>query len=104
MIEEDGELGWHSRGTDPDTSHDAVPDDITAQARKVLPAYLDGSLLLDIEAYAKVGMVGHQRCSDLRRWGLIERVDKKRMPSGKLGYTCRITETGRLFLRLREAA
>lgn len=88
----------HARPGDPDTSWGAIPDNITEQARTVLQAYLGGALLLDIEAYERVGMVGHQRCSDLRAWGFIERVDKKVMPSGKRGYRCRITERGRFFM------
>jgi hypothetical protein len=91
--------GPHVRTSDPDTSRMAVPANITLQAMKVLFAYRTGLALLDIEAYARVHMVGHQRCTDLRRAGFIERVGKKLMPSGKPGYLCRITTAGRDFLR-----
>lgn len=90
--------GWHSRLGDPDTSRDAVPKNLTKQALKVLRAYASGRRLLDYEAYEMVGMVGHQRCSDLRHLGYIERVGKKLMPSKKTGYTCKITARGLAFL------
>ena len=91
--------GYHSRMGDPDTSIIAVPTNITEQARKVLYAYRHGHRLLDHEAYALVRMIGHQRCSDLRRAKYIMRVDKKTMPSGKPGYRCQITQAGLDYLK-----
>jgi hypothetical protein len=78
----------------------AIPDNVTAQAFQVLWAYRDGAVLLDVEAYERVSMVGHQRCTDLRRAQFIIRVGRKTMPSGKDGYTCRITPSGLAFLKL----
>jgi hypothetical protein len=91
--------GPHARVADPATSHMAIPEKLTAQAFKVLMAYRTGLLLLDHEAYARVGMTGHQRCTDLRRAGFIVRVDRKQMPSGKDGYRCRITLAGVAWLK-----
>ena len=78
--------------------------DITAQALRVLRAYHETDrALLDHDAYRLVGLgvnrLCHQRCSDLRTKGLIARTgDRARTPSGKSGYLCRITTTGRRFL------
>jgi hypothetical protein len=91
--------GPHARAGDPDTSHMAVPANVTAQAAKVLFAYRTGLALLDIEAYARVRMVGHQRCTDLRRARFIVRVGRKQMPSGKTGYLCQITAAGQAWLK-----
>jgi hypothetical protein len=97
----------HARRTDPQTSHDAVRRvDISAQAWRVLQAYKDGRLLLDHDAYRIVGLVpegqkrfAHQRCSDLRDAGLIERTGSRGItPSGNTGHLCRITQEGRNFI------
>lgn len=90
----------HARISDPLTSHEAAASiDITTQAMRILRAYADGQALLDVEAYRRAGFPPHacdgQRCSDLRRLGLIARTgDRARTPSGKSGYLCRITEAG----------
>lgn len=92
----------HAQKNAVDTSIDAVAKiDITKQATKILWAYADGAALLDEEAYRRHGMDGHQRCSDLRAKGLIERVDKKITRHGDPGYRCRITDLGRAFLARR---
>lgn len=94
----------HARTHDPDTSHEAVPGNISQQMKHVLRAYADGAELTDHAAYSKVGLTvaingARQRCSDLRRVGLIERTGERGMtPSGKSGYLCRITQKGRDFL------
>lgn len=89
-----------ARNTDPDTSHEAIPRDITRQCIIVLRAYTDGRSYLDEEAYREVGLIGHQRCTDLRTAGYIERDGRKMTPFGKAAYTCRITTNGRDFLKL----
>ena len=71
----------HARATDPDTSHAAVPFNITEQALRVLWAYAHGDQLIDHDAYQLVGLdngerFAHQRCSDLRRWDMIVRTGK----------------------------
>jgi hypothetical protein len=93
----------HARGDDPDTSHEAVPVNITAQALRVLYAYRDDDAMLDHTAYRLVGLgvsrFTHQRCSDLRAANLIERTGERgRTPSGKAGYLCRITQAGHDYL------
>jgi hypothetical protein len=96
-------VSLHARNTDPDTSHDAVPRHITKQALHVLYAYRFGESLLDHTAYRLVGLgrkrFAHQRCSDLRHAGLIERTGEKALtPSGNHGYVCRITPLGQEYL------
>lgn len=95
----------HARNTDPDTSHDAIPDNLSAQALRVLAGYRFGDAILDHIAYARVGMdthlarLAHQRCSDLRRAGYIERIGQRApTPSGKFGHLCQITAAGREYL------
>lgn len=93
----------HARASDPDTSHDAVPADITRQARLVLQSYKCGTPLLDHDAYARAGFGPNardgQRCSDLRQAGLIKRTgERATTPSGKKGYLCRITAAGLAYL------
>jgi hypothetical protein len=95
----------HARATDPATSHEAAASvPVTAQALRVLRAYQEHARpLLDHDAYRLVGLGGnrlcHQRCSDLRTKGLIERTgDRAMTPSGKSGYVCVITPKGRAFL------
>src|SRR5262245_60195074 len=101
MSDTDGPFGgFHSRLTDPDTSYMPIPEKLTEQALKVLRSYQGGVALLDIEAYARARMVGHQRCSDLRRAKFIERCGRRLMPSRKAAYTCRITQAGVAFLKL----
>ena len=97
----------HARATDPLTSHEAVPTNISAQAFTVLTAYRTGRELLDHDAYRLVGLgsadrLAHQRCSDLRAAGLIERTGNRgQTPSGKAGYLCAITDLGRAYLAER---
>lgn len=97
-------FGWgHARGSDPDTSHDAVPRNIPERARRVLRSYLfSGRPLIDHEACRMAGFndaVTHQRCSDLRHAKFIERTaDKGLTPSGKAAYKCRITDRGVTYL------
>lgn len=94
----------HARSRDPATSHEAAASvDITAQALRVLRAYLCDRPLLDHDAYRLAGFTEnrfcHQRCSDLRQAGYIERTGERgRTPSGKSGYLCRITPAGRKYL------
>jgi hypothetical protein len=95
--------GPHARPSDPDTSHAAVPVNITEQGVRVLQAYRDGEALLDVEAYRRAGFGptarDGQRCSDLRHAGLIERTGGRGVtPSGKRGYLCRITAAGHDYL------
>lgn len=97
----------HARRKDPSTSQAAAGKvDVSAQAWKVLQAYKNGEMLLDHEAYKRVGLAeenqkrfAHQRCSDLRRAGLIEPTgDRGITPSGNTGNLCRITMEGRYFI------
>lgn len=95
-----------ARATDPDTSAEAVESiDVSKQALLVLKAYvLAGRDLMDWEAYRLAGFppgrTSHQRCSDLRHKGHIERTDHKgRTPSNKAAYYCRLTEQGRAYFR-----
>jgi hypothetical protein len=97
----------HARPNDPATSHEAVPVNLSQQAFQVLRAYsmTDPRAILDHDAYRLVGLdnggrLTHQRCSDLRAKGMIERTkDRGRTPSGKAGYLSRITQKGRDYLR-----
>jgi hypothetical protein len=81
-----------------------VPANINAQCLHVLRAYRDGSALTDHDAYRVVGLVAdingaRQRCTDLRRFNLIERTgDRGTTPSGKTGNLCRITQAGTDYL------
>ena len=97
-------MGRHARNTDPDTSHAAIPDNVTAQGLIVLRAYRGGALLTDHDAYRLAGFGPNardgQRCSDLRREGYIERSGLRGItPSGKSGHLCRITISGRDYLK-----
>jgi hypothetical protein len=101
--EEEPEL--HARRYDPDTSKaTAARIRILSQATRVLKAYaITGRELTDHDAYRLAGFppgrTSHQRCSDLRWWGFIERVGKRGLtPSGHTGHLCRITELGIRFL------
>lgn len=94
----------HARASDPPTSHEAVPTNITAQALRVLRAYACDRPLTDHDAYLLAGFPPNardgQRCSDLRVTGLIERTGERgRTPSGKSGYLCRITLAGWNYLK-----
>lgn len=89
----------HARASDPDTSFEAVPDNISEQAMKVLASYYHHRKpMLDWVAYALAHMgerrLANQRCSDLRRYGFIERCGRGVTPSGNSGYLCRITQAG----------
>jgi hypothetical protein len=93
-------LSRHARITDPLTSHEAADSvNISLQAKLVLRAYSRGQPLLDHDAYRLAGFppgrTSHQRCSDLRDAGFIERTGERgRTPSGKAGYLCKITAKG----------
>jgi|SRR4051812_18780999 hypothetical protein len=94
----------HARASDPLTSHEAVPVNITAQALRILRAYYEHDrAILDNDAYRLAGLESSraksQRCSDLRKVGFIERTGERgQTPSGHSGYLCRITPEGRAFL------
>jgi hypothetical protein len=95
----------HARRYDPDTSRDTARRiRILSQAVTVLRAYaITGRELIDHDAYRLAGFPGgrtsHQRCSDLRDWGFIERVGKRGLtPSGHSAHLCRITELGVRYL------
>jgi hypothetical protein len=96
----------HARADDPATSHEAAETiDVSAQAFRVLTSYVSGRPLLDHDAYRiagfPAGRTSHQRCSDLRDAGFIERTgERARTPSGKAGYLCRITPRGLAYWRL----
>jgi len=94
----------HARTTDPSTSHAAIPDNLAEQALTVLRAYANGWALIDHDAYMHAGFSPNardgQRCSDLRRWGMIERTGERgRTPSGKSAHRCRITAKGLRYLK-----
>jgi hypothetical protein len=91
----------HARSGDPETSHEAIPVNLTEQAFLVLHAYASGRAILDHHVGAIVGLPdGHQRCSDLRKAGYIERTGARGItPSGKAGYLCRITPAGIAYLK-----
>lgn len=97
-----------ARTNDPDTSVAAAQRvKVTEQMLQVLAAYRDGVELLDEQAYERVGFSAahhaRQRCSDLRRAGLIGRVGRTaRTVSGRSGHLCRITEAGAAVLDSRE--
>jgi hypothetical protein len=94
----------HAKASDPDTSHEAVAEiNITDQALVILESYRDATSLLDVDAYRLAGFPPHacdgQRCSDLRRTGMIVRTGQKAVtPSGKKGHLCRITARGSAYL------
>jgi hypothetical protein len=94
----------HARASDPATSHEAVPVNIGRQALRILLAYhSSGHAMTDHDAYSLAGYAPNardgQRCSDLRKFGLIERTGLRgRTPSGKSGHLCCITPKGRAFL------
>jgi hypothetical protein len=91
----------HARRGDPSTSHEAVPARLAYHAFVVLGAYRHGHHLIDHEAYERVNFkAARQRCSDLRRWKLIERTGERGItPSQKSAYKCRITAAGLNYLR-----
>lgn len=97
----------HARNTDPATSHEAIPDNLTMQALVILRAYRNGKPMIDHDAYALAGFGPNardgQRCSDLRQHGYIERTGERGLtPSGKAGYLCRITDAGLAYLARME--
>ena len=93
-----------ARRNDPDTSTQAAAQvKVTEQMLQVLAAYADGVELLDEQAYALAGFrAAHharQRCSDLRRAGLIGRVGRTaKTISGRSAHLCKITDAGRVVL------
>lgn len=93
-----------ARRNDPDTSTQAAAQvKVTEQMLQVLAAYADGGELLDEQAYAIAGFrAAHharQRCSDLRRAGLIGRVGRTaKTVSGRSAHLCKITDAGRAVL------
>ena len=96
--------GWHARGSDPDTSHEAIPKHITAQALRILRSYRTGRPLLDVDAYELAGFGptarDGQRCSDLRSVGFIRCTgERAKTPSGKAGNLCMITTAGLAYLK-----
>jgi hypothetical protein len=104
MVEPDLFTWSHARASDPATSHEAVPVNITEQARRILCSYRDDDALLDFDAYRLAGFGPYardgQRCSDLRRAGFIERIgERAQTPSGKFGHLCRITPAGHDYLK-----
>lgn len=104
------DLFEHARRYDPDTSKETARRvRITSQAIKVLYAYrLAGRALLDHDAYKLAGFpagrTSHQRCSDLRHFGFIERTGRGVTPSGNSGYVCMITKRGLAYLLRIEGA
>lgn len=93
----------HARRGDADTSHEAVPVNITAQARRVLHSYRCNRPLTDHDAYRLAGFapgrITHQRCSDLRFRGMIELTGERGItPSGKSARLSRITTAGWSYL------
>jgi hypothetical protein len=105
MVDDDLDLfGYeHARRSDPPTSHEAVPKNITAQALRILLSYRTGRPLLDVDAYELAGFSptarDGQRCSDLRYSGFIRRTgERAKTPSGKSGYLCQITLAGLAYL------
>ena len=92
------------RRHEPDSEKDTARRiDLWTQYVRVLRAYATGRELVDHDAYRLAGFpagrTSHQRCSDLRTLGLIERTgDRGRTPSGHSGFLCRITERGTRFL------
>lgn len=100
----------HARAGDPETSHEAaakVERKISKTCAQILRAYASGLAITDHEAYRRVGLDNggrftHQRCSDLRSGGYIERLkDRGLTPSGNSAFLSRITPKGKQFLRLR---
>jgi hypothetical protein len=83
-----------------------VPKHINKQCLRVLDSYQHGDDLLDYEAYEKAGMsesgYTHQRCSDLRRDGLIEWTGWEDLsPKNRWAGLCRITVAGVVALLMR---
>lgn len=76
---------------------------VTEQMLQVLRAYGAGTALLDEAAYAAAGFDtgthARQRCSDLRRAGLIGRIGRTATTrSGRAAHLCAITDLGRAVL------
>lgn len=99
---------YHARSTDPETSHEAVPKNLSGQAFDVLKAYRNGRPMTDMDAYVLAGFergrLAHQRCSDLRRRKFIKWVDGDlgTSPSGKSAKISKITDAGLAYLIMME--
>lgn len=94
----------HARNTDPATSHEAVPGNITDQMFLALRAYRGGNSMTDHDACRICNRDIHQRCSDLRMIGFIVPTGERGItPYGKSAQKCRITEAGRMFIKFMEA-
>jgi hypothetical protein len=99
-------FSWSERARryDPDTSKETARRiAIWSQCIKVLRSYAGGRELLDHDAYRLAGFpsgrTSHQRCSDLRDQGFIERTGRRgKTPSGHSGFLCQITGKGAAFL------
>jgi hypothetical protein len=70
-----------------------------SHAARVLRAYLTGRALIDHDAYRLAGFptgrTSHQRCSDLRDLGLIERTPQRGLtPTGHSAWKSTITAAG----------
>ena len=95
----------HARRYDPDTSfRTARRIKMYSQAVRVLKAYaITRRKLTDHDAYRLVGFptgrTSHQRCSDLREFGLIRWTGERALsPSRHSARTSEITELGLRFL------
>jgi hypothetical protein len=93
----------HARRYDPDTSKETARRiKLHAQMMVVLKSYRTGRALIDHDAYRLAGFppgrTSHQRCSDLRAKGCIERVGRGITPSRHSAYTCKITSAGMRLL------
>ena len=92
-------MALHARETDPATSHEAVPRNIAYLMLVALRTYRHGNAMIDHDAGRLCNRDVHQRCSDLRRKGYIERDGTRGItPSLKSAYRCRITALGSAFL------
>jgi len=94
-----------TRRNDPDTSLEAAASvNVSEQSITILWSYAKSdNPLLDVEAYQLAGFpptaCDGQRCSDLRREGLIARTgERAQTPSGRRGHLCEITQKGWEFL------
>lgn len=93
----------HARNTDPATSHEAVPHNITYLMLVALRTYRHGNAMIDHDACRLCNRDIHQRCSDLRHRDYIRRDGTRgTTPSGKSAYKCRITALGRAYLNLMD--
>jgi hypothetical protein len=95
----------HARRYDPDTSKETARRiRLHAQMMVVLKSYgrHPHLALIDHDAYRLAGFppgrTSHQRCSDLRARGYIERDGRGQTPSGHSAYKCKITAAGMKLL------